>query len=654
MITGKSPSGDVKSPRHPYKFLDYYDFEDKDIFFGRENDSRALMQLVISHRVVILFGLSGVGKTSLIKASIIPKIYGTKYVPIYFRPTSSDMRFIIDKNGNMTDASFDANPLEGKVAAHALLLEMNKIGKVPIIFLDQFEQVFMDLERDKFNKITEFLNTLIDHQQLQCHIVISIREDYFARLNDLASSIPSIFNNRFQLKKLDVASARDAIKKPAELVDIYREDDYLQAVLNDLDRDGIEPPQLQIVCTAVFNALPLGWKTLDKNIYKQLGGAESILSGYIGYVLSSFRDGDRDVAREILKCCVSPSLSRILLSLDNIVEILGTKYNKDHIIMVLDTLVFQRLIRSLKTESDFTYELSHEYLIPQIDQWISDEEREIKMIREVMDRERLICKHLNTMIPLERAYYLKSHCDEANLNPSDRELIERSIKEGEKQQHEKKSSDELLTHAQKMEAIGTLTGGIAHDFNNLLMGMQGYVSLSLTDVDQKSVIYERLTVIEQIIRSGAELTKQLLDFSRRGKHEVEVANLNEIVDKTATMFGRTKKEISIHRKYEKDLWTVYVNRNQIEQVLLNLYVNAWQAMPGGGDLLLETRNEILDENYVKSYELKPGPYVKLIVSDTGIGMDESTKKRIFEPFFTTKEMGRGTGLGLASVYGIIL
>jgi signal transduction histidine kinase len=168
------------------------------------------------------------------------------------------------------------------------------------------------------------------------------------------------------------------------------------------------------------------------------------------------------------------------------------------------------------------------------------------------------------------------------------------------------------------------------------MGMQGYVSLSLTDVDQKSVIYERLTVIEQIIRSGAELTKQLLDFSRRGKHEVEVANLNEIVDKTATMFGRTKKEISIHRKYEKDLWTVYVNRNQIEQVLLNLYVNAWQAMPGGGDLLLETRNEILDENYVKSYELKPGPYVKLIVSDTGIGMDESTKKRIFELMFPRK------------------
>jgi two-component system cell cycle sensor histidine kinase/response regulator CckA len=119
------------------------------------------------------------------------------------------------------------------------------------------------------------------------------------------------------------------------------------------------------------------------------------------------------------------------------------------------------------------------------------------------------------------------------------------------------------------------------------------------------------------------------------------------------MFGRTKKEITIHRTYQDGIWTVEVDQGQIDQVLLNLYVNAWQAMPGGGDLYIETENVILDEDYVKPYNAAPGNYVKLSVTDTGVGMDKATQKRIFDPFFTTKEMGRGTGLGLASAYGII-
>jgi CheY-like chemotaxis protein len=175
----------------------------------------------------------------------------------------------------------------------------------------------------------------------------------------------------------------------------------------------------------------------------------------------------------------------------------------------------------------------------------------------------------------------------------------------------------------------------------------------LLDVDTEHPHYEKLKNIEQYIQNAAGLTKQLLGFSRGGKYEVKPVNLNELMEKSSEMFGRTKKEIRLHSKLQEDIWIVEADQGQIEQVLLNLYVNAWQAMPNGGDLYLETENVMLDPLFVKPYGIDPGNYVKLSVSDTGMGMDNATKQRIFDPFFTTKKMGRGTGLGLASAYGII-
>jgi len=210
-----------------------------------------------------------------------------------------------------------------------------------------------------------------------------------------------------------------------------------------------------------------------------------------------------------------------------------------------------------------------------------------------------------------------------------------------------------IQQIRRLEALGTLAGGIAHDFNNLLMGIQGRTSLMMMDTDFSQVHYEDLKGIEDIVKSGVDLTRQLLGFGRKGKYEVKPTDLSKLVHTSSQMFGRTKKEIKIHAKYQKDIWAAEVDRGQIQQVLLNLYVNAWQAMPGGGELYLQTENVTFDESYANPYEAKPGRYVKISVTDTGVGMDEATKERIFEPFFTTKEMGRGVGLGLASAYGII-
>jgi len=212
---------------------------------------------------------------------------------------------------------------------------------------------------------------------------------------------------------------------------------------------------------------------------------------------------------------------------------------------------------------------------------------------------------------------------------------------------------EQMLHAKKMEAIGTLAGGIAHDFNNLLMGIQGNISLMLMDKEPGSLHYDRLRSMEQQVHRGAELTRQLLGFARGGKYQVQPTDLNELIRNQCVMFGRTRKEIAIHETLHKDLWVVAVDRGQIEQVLLNLFVNAWQAMPGGGNLFVGTENVTLGTDHAKLFQLTPGQYVHISVTDTGVGIDEDILGRIFDPFFTTKAIGKGTGLGLASAYGII-
>lgn len=230
------------------------------------------------------------------------------------------------------------------------------------------------------------------------------------------------------------------------------------------------------------------------------------------------------------------------------------------------------------------------------------------------------------------------------------DITERKLIEQQRQQVE-----DQLQQAQKMESVGRLAGGVAHDFNNLLTGITGNVSLALMDLPQADPLRETLEEINQAADSAATLTRQLLAFSRKQLISPKVLDLNRTIDNSYKMLRRLiGEDIDLVFHPEKKLGLAKVDPGQLEQILINLAVNARDAMPNGGKLILETDNVTLDETYSSLHaHVTPGEYVMIAVSDNGFGMDEEVRTHLFEPFFTTKPKDKGTGLGLATVYGAV-
>jgi PAS domain S-box-containing protein len=225
---------------------------------------------------------------------------------------------------------------------------------------------------------------------------------------------------------------------------------------------------------------------------------------------------------------------------------------------------------------------------------------------------------------------------------SDRKHVEEALRESERR----------LAHAQKMEAVGQLTGGIAHDFNNLLTIIMGNLELVQDQLDRED-LRGLVKKAQDAAELGAELTDRLLTFSKRQQLAPQALGLNELVLSVTEMLRRTLGDhITLTTSLSPDLWLTRADASQFQSAIVNLAVNARDAMPKGGKLIIETRNAVLDANQLLG-EVAAGEYVRLSISDTGTGMSQETRERAFEPFYTTKEKGRGTGLGLAMVYGFV-
>jgi two-component system, cell cycle sensor histidine kinase and response regulator CckA len=234
-------------------------------------------------------------------------------------------------------------------------------------------------------------------------------------------------------------------------------------------------------------------------------------------------------------------------------------------------------------------------------------------------------------------------------------MFSRDVTDAKQSEEERRKLELNLAHAQRMEAIGTLAGGIAHDFNNLLQSILGFTEIVLLDKEKDDREFRMLKNVKEAAQTASTLTRQLLTFSRKADKELMPTDLNVVLKHAEELLRRTiPKMIDIELQFANNLFIINSDSTQMEQVMLNLVLNSRDAMPDGGKVIIETSNITLDDTFCKSTPgCLPGDYVLLTVTDTGEGMDQETINHIFDPFFTTKESGKGTGLGLAMVFGIV-
>ncbi len=369
----------------PYKFLDYYTEQDAALFFGREAEVATITSQILAHRSFILHGRSGVGKSSLLRAGLMPalKAHG-HYVFVLrcFTPPLEQMRNALRLIAETPPAEPD------DFTALILQLAEKSPGRAFIFLLDQFEELFTLLEEYHRQKFLAALSELYSHETLPVRFVFAIREDLLAEMSQLKIALPEIFHHEYRLKRLSREQAARAIIEPAKAAGCIWESQLVERLLTDLsDGENVDPPQLQIVCDQLYDARDQSGH-VALAAYESLGTAAQILTGYLERVLQRFNPADLNLAKEILTTLVSAEPQRLVLRVAELLAQLEarTGQNATHINRLVEELAMARIVRYRNHGGEGWIELAHDFLLPEVSRWLTAEAHALKRARGVIER----------------------------------------------------------------------------------------------------------------------------------------------------------------------------------------------------------------------------------------------------------------------------
>ena len=418
----------------PYRFLDFFDVKDEDFFFGREDDIDALLEMLRQLPVTVLFGRSGIGKTSLIRAGLMAGLQHEaeqaetpeeSWLPVTARCLDDPSAAIKDAIATaVEEIGFAPGALPASAPLPAYLIAARELVKRRLaIFLDHFEEYFVHLGPLVQETFLDQLATCVSEQP-EVHWMFSIREDYVGSLYELQARLPEIMHHMYRLRRLTREQAEDAVIKPAQNFDIRLERPLVERLLDDLYRDGIEPAQLEIVCDRIYQAKPRGMYTITMNVYERLGGAQKTLTEFLDQILNQLLPADRRIAKAILKQMVVSSEVRVTRTLERIAA--DVNEPREEVERILARLVDLRLVRGVGKERQRQYELIHEYLSEMIEGWLSKEEIQVQDVQDLLTRQLNNYDKFGILMHPDELRIINEARDSLSISPEELDLILRS------------------------------------------------------------------------------------------------------------------------------------------------------------------------------------------------------------------------------------